>query len=85
VKRAKRQLLIHVSRLLDQCSGCKNNVRISDDNYDRLCGGCPVYEELKIIRPNIDEEPTNNYEHLLSRGLPRRPLIRFKRKKTGTG
>lgn len=30
MKRAKRQLLIHVSRLLDQCSGCKNNVRMKE-------------------------------------------------------
>lgn len=54
----KKSARIRIGDLLDVCSGCPKNSRAvqSAARVDSVCGGCAVFEELKIMRNVIESE-----------------------------
>lgn len=47
----KREVLLKVGQLLDQCRECPKNIQTRElKEMEAICGTCPVYEQMKTYR-----------------------------------
>lgn len=51
----KREVMLQVGHLLDQCRECTKNTQTREIKVmESICGGCPVYDEILICRKKLD-------------------------------